>query len=237
VKNYLVNYVPGARGDFLINVLRTIRGIDNNYSFSPQAVLKAHGENAVFSAGLYSFFDEDGKQNFNNYDELFDFAEKNNFIKIKIIGELFEEKLDIAYYNWLKNTYLRTKTNIPYYATADEFEKYVINDPNFKNEFLSKGVAHICNMLYNIIPNVQNDDSSYLNRYDHIIYFNKLFDIEEVKNIYKTINKVEMSTSYIKQVQANIDIQYRPSQSSNYHVFVALYQNYVRMNDLLLELN
>ena len=134
--------------------------------------------------------------------------------------------------------YLAKRTNLRYAVTIDEFKKFIMeNRLEFINELKTSGVANMCTNIYDILGSIQNEDILYRDRYDYIVTFDELFDVNFIKNLYQQINQIEMPNYYVEKVKYNIDIQDRLTKSNNYQAFVELYQNFLRVQQLVSEIS
>jgi hypothetical protein len=185
-------------------------------------MVKFHG-----LSNIHSLIDTFPNKVFTSYDEVFELADQHDLIKIKIVGYTFEEKLDIAYFGWAKSLFYKQQ-----FVSVEESEAESLK-AGFKNEFS----LLFCEMIHDYLPKIQDDDIEYRDRYDYIINFNDLFDIEYIKNLYKEITGNELNSRFIPRIQRNIDIQDRLSKSRNYRLFIEMYQHYARIRQLRNEIN
>ena len=107
MNRFFINYCSGARGDFLTNCLRDveydwtlIRLLENNAKLSTPIsyCVKIHSnidESVVTSI-------ENFPKEFNSWQELFVTVNDFKLIKLKIIAESFEERLDVVWLSYSK---------------------------------------------------------------------------------------------------------------------------------------
>jgi len=217
---FFINYPIGSRGDFLINILTDNANVNgSHWSLPPVAdkTVKFHGLHNVTS--LIPTFPV---KEFTSYDEVFDLVRQHELLKIKIVGNTFQEKLDIIYFGWAKSLFFKQQ----YVSIKEKASKEL--HLAFKNEF----PLVFSKFITDYLPKIQDDDILYRDRYDYIVNFNDLFDIEYLKNIYKEINKKEINPNFIPRIQRNIDVQNRLSESVNYPLFYEMHQHYDRILQL-----
>jgi hypothetical protein len=209
-KRFLMHYYIGARGDFLCNLLCD-KKYDINatfYSLPPPTgrVVKVHSiKNGAIST-IDSFPEE-----ITNYDDMFRLADEHQLIKIKIIATTDEEKMDVAYFGWLKSLYYGIDRNRPY-ITVDK------RDIENHAEEIKKNAIYLTTALTSI-SKMQREDGGYEEKYDYIVKFDDLFKMDYLKDIYEQVNKKSLPLSYIPRIKANLAIQNRLSESVNYPYF------------------
>ena len=235
-KRFLMNYPVGARGDFLCTLLCDSKyGINGTfYSLPPpdKRVVKVH---TIDIGGIISTIDTFPEQ-VKDFTELFELADKHQLIKIKIVANTIEEKLDIAYFGWIKSIFYGIDRNRPY-ITVDKRDI-----PNHAEE-LKKNAIYLVTTALNGITALQKEDSGYEDRYDYIINFNDLFNIDFLKEIFEKVNKKPLPMVYIPRIKANLAIQNRLSESENYKYFKEIillhqkiHENYVKIDDLIQQI-
>jgi hypothetical protein len=209
-KRFLMHYYIGARGDFLCNLLCDKKYDINGtfYSLPPPIgrVVKVHSiKNGAIST-IDSF-----PEAISNYDDMFRLADEHQLIKIKIIATSIEEKMDVAYFGWLKSLYYGIDRNRPY-ITVDKRDI-----PNHAEE-IKKNAIYLTTALTSI-SKMQREDGGYEKKYDYIVKFDDLFKMDYLKDIYEQVNKKPLPLSYIPRIKANLAIQNRLSESVNYPYF------------------
>ena len=205
-----MHYYIGARGDFLCNLLCDKKYDINGtfYSLPPPIgqVVKVHSiKNGAIST-IDSF-----PEAISNYDDMFRLADEHQLIKIKIIATSIEEKMDVAYFGWLKSLYYGIDRNRPY-ITVDKRDI-----PNHAEE-IKKNAIYLTTALTSI-SKMQREDGGYEKKYDYIVKFDDLFKMDYLKDIYEQVNKKPLPLSYIPRIKANLAIQNRLSESVNYPYF------------------
>jgi len=209
-KRFLMHYYIGARGDFLCNLLCD-KKYDINatfYSLPPPTgrVVKVHSiKNGAIST-IDSFPEE-----ITNYDDMFRLADEHQLIKIKIIATTDEEKMDVAYFGWLKSLYYGIDRTRPY-ITVDK------RDIENHAEEIKKNAIYLTTALTSI-SKMQREDGGYEEKYNYIVKFDDLFKMDYLKDIYEQVNKKSLPLSYIPRIKANLAIQNRLSESVNYPYF------------------
>lgn len=227
-KKFLFHYPMGARGDFLSAILlnQFILLEPDNYSIPPipNKVVKVHGIKNIVP--LYPFF----PRQLSSFDEMFDEAKKHKLITIKIVAETLEEKLDVAYFGWIKSivpTLLDPGKKIGFLhlklqdAKPENYEKLVIDN-----------IYWFLNAIQHDIPQIQDEDKEYTAKYDYVIRFNDLFNIDFIKEFYKKIHNEPIPFFVISKISQNILIQNRPSESESFGVFKEIYQHFVSIEHL-----
>lgn len=210
-KRFLMHYYIGARGDFLCNLLCDKRSDINGtfYSLPPPngRTVKVHSiKNGVIST-IPSF-----PEAIKNYDDMFRIADEHKLIKIKIIATTDEERMDVAYFGWLKSLYYGIDRNRPY-ITVDK------RDIENHTEEIRKNAIYLVTTALSSIPEIQQEDGGYEYKYDYIVKFGDLFNMDYLKYIYEQVNKKTLPLSYIPRIKANLAIQNRLSESANYPYF------------------
>jgi hypothetical protein len=142
---------------------------------------------------------------------MFRLADEHQLIKIKIIATSIEEKMDVAYFGWLKSLYYGIDRNRPY-ITVDKRDI-----PNHAEE-IKKNAIYLTTALTSI-SKMQREDGGYEKKYDYIVKFDDLFKMDYLKDIYEQVNKKPLPLSYIPRIKANLAIQNRLSESVNYPYF------------------
>lgn len=210
-KRFLMHYPVGARGDFLCTLLCDDKyGINGTfYSLPPpdKRVVKVHNINN----GVISTIDTFPEQ-VKDFTELFELADAHELIKIKIVAKTIEEKLDIAYFGWIKSIFYGIDRARPY-ITVDKRDI-----PNHQEE-LKKQAVYLITTALTGIDQAQKEDAGYEEKYDYIVNFNDLFNIEFLKEIFEKVNNKPLPLVYIPRLKANISIQNRLSESENYKYF------------------
>jgi hypothetical protein len=234
-KRFLMHYPVGARGDFLCTLLCDDKyGINGTfYSLPPpdKRVVKVHNINN----GVISTIDTFPEQ-VKDFTELFELADAHELIKIKIVAKTIEEKLDIAYFGWIKSIFYGIDRARPY-ITVDKRDI-----PNHQEE-LKKQAVYLITTALTGIDQTQKEDAGYEEKYDYIVNFNDLFNIEFLKEIFEKVNKKPLPLVYIPRLKANISIQNRLSESENYKYFKEMilchqkiHENYVAIDNLIQQL-
>lgn len=234
-KRFLMHYHIGARGDFLCNLLCERRQDINAtfYSLPPpnNRVVKVHGINQGVISTIPSF-----PEDITNYEKLFEVADLHNLIKIKIVATTKEERMDVAYFGWIKSLFYGIDRSRPY-ITVDK------RDIEKHTEEIRKNALYLASTAQVAIPKMQKEDGGFEDRYDYIVNFNDLFDIEFLKYIFEKVNKKPLPLVYIPRLKSNIAIQNRLSQSINYSYFKEIlehqekiHEHYVTIDNLIQQL-
>jgi len=134
----LINYVPGARGDFLANVLigNFTERIFRQFKLDTPHYIKMHGLHDIYSTDYRHRL----LNKLTNFDEVFTYCETNKIKTVKIIPGSITDLIDIAYFDRLKNwrktpdvleicgsfgpIYQDYLTNIPYYDRYNYVVKF-----------------------------------------------------------------------------------------------------------------
>ena len=210
-KRFLMHYPIGARGDFLCNILCGNKSDLNGrfYSLPPpiNRVVKVHS----IDYGIVSTIDT-FPENVKDYESLFALADEHKLVKIKIIATTHEEKMDIAYFGWIKSLFYgidRARS----YITIDK------RDIENHTEEIRKNAMYLITTASYHIPQAQTEDNNFIDRYDHIVNFNDLFNLDSLKEIYEKVHNTALPMSYIPRIKANLAIQNRLSKSVNYKYF------------------
>lgn len=234
-KRFLMHYYIGARGDFLCNILCDKKYDVNGkfYSLPPpnNRVVKVHNlDNGIIST--ISTFPEKVK----NYEDLFTIAEAHNLVKIKIIATTYEEKMDIAYFGWIKSLFYGIDRSRPY-ITIDK------RDIENHTEEIRKNALYLVSTAFNSISQMQKEDAGFEDRYDLIVNFNDLFNMDSLKEIYEKVHNKPLPISYIPRIKSNLAIQNRLSESANYPYFKEIltkleeiHGNHVAIDNLIQQL-
>lgn len=208
MNKWLFKYLPGARGDFLSNVLgNDVRAINTFYKLPPTIHLnyiKIHAlQYGLFSRGNTSWLNEFNKELNGEitYDRIFQVCKETGRRTLRILTNTDEEKIDAIYMNYAKN-------HISGNPAFLKFEE-VNHQENFK-KFYRQGKNFIW-----IDPSF-NDDDLYLDRYDEVVNFNDLYDVDFLINFYIKHTDKEPSPRLIKAIKYNIESNPRYSQSEFY---------------------
>jgi len=210
-KRFLMRYCIGARGDFLCNLLCDRKSNINGtfYSLPPVngRTVKVHSMKDGAVSTIDSF-----PEAITNYDDMFRLADEHNLIKIKIIATTEEERLDVAYFGWLKSLYYGIDRTRPH-ITVDK------RDIENHTEEIRKSASYLVNTALYCTPKIQNEDRGYEDKYNYIVNFDDLFKMDYLNYIYEQVNKKPIPLSYIPRIKANLAIQNRLSESVNYPYF------------------
>lgn len=210
-KRFLMHYYIGARGDFLCNLLCDKKSDINGtfYSLPPPngRIVKVHSIHNGAISTIDSF-----PEAITNYDDMFRLADEHDLIKIKIIATTDEERMDVAYFGWLKSLYYGIDRNRPY-ITVDK------RDIENHTDEIRKNAIYLVTTALSSIPKTQKEDGGYEDKYDYIVKFDDLFNMDYLKDIYEQVNKKPLPLSYIPRIKANLAIQNRLSESGNYPYF------------------
>ena len=183
-KRFLMHYYIGARGDFLCNILCDKKYDVNGkfYSLPPpnNRVVKVHNLDTGISSTIDTF-----PEKVKNYEELFALADKHELVKIKIVATTYEEKMDIAYFGWIKSLFYGIDRARPY-ITIDK------RDIENHTEEIRKNALYLASTAFNSIAQTQKEDSGFEDRYDLIVNFNDLFKINYMKEIYEKVQNKPM---------------------------------------------
>lgn len=229
-KRFLMHYYIGARGDFLCNLLCDKKYDINGtfYSLPPpnNRVVKVHSiqDNGIIST-ISSF-----PENIKSYEQLFALADEHELIKVKIVANTIEERIDVAYFGWLKSLFYGIDRTRPY-ITVDKRDI-----PNHAEE-LKKNALYLATTALTGIPKTQKEDGGFEQRYDYIVNFNDLFKMNYLKEIYEEVNKKTLPLSFIPRIKANLAIQNRLSETENYIHFkeILLRQENIHQEHLAID--
>jgi hypothetical protein len=209
MNRFFINYCAGARGDFLTQCLRDVeydwvllRQLKTNAKL-PAPIsycVKIHGKfNECVITSIENFPKE-----FNSWQELFFTVNDFKLIKLKIVAESFEERLDVVWF-------LFSKVILNELGHISELSQDEILNPDIN---LIKKIRDdlVMSTIYQI-PDGQDSDKEFQHEYDYIIKFEDLFDAEYIKDLYKKINGRDMDYARFKAIEKNIAMQYRLSKS------------------------
>jgi len=193
-KRFLMHYYIGARGDFLCNILCDKKYDVNGkfYSLPPpnNRVVKVHNlDNGIIST--ISTFPEKVK----NYEDLFKIADAHELVKIKIIATTHEEKMDIAYFGWIKSLFYGIDRSRPY-ITIDK------RDIENHTEEIRKNALYLASTAFNSISQMQKEDAGFEDRYDLIVNFNDLFNMDSLKESAKNLSNNTGKVKLTKKIAA-----------------------------------
>jgi hypothetical protein len=150
--------------------------------------------------------------------ELFDTVNRYQLVKIKIVAESFEERIDVLWFA-LSKTVLNDAVLVPH-LTIEEIPIPTQDILYANNDYMLHGVnVHI--------PRVQNMDKEFQHEYDYIVQFEDLFDIKYIKDLYKKINGRSMDYARVKAIEKNIAMQYRLSKSEFFSILKLRYDAYI----------
>jgi len=218
MNQFFINYYIGARGDFLIKCLHgdvfddSLFKTLSIFSKIPTTLdysIKIHGDINPAITEIQNF----SKKN-NSWEELFDNVNKHQLIKIKILAESFEERIDVMWLA-LAKIVLNNTEHVPH-LTSEEVPIPTLDILNSNNMYMLDGVnVHL--------PNAQNMDKKFQHEYDYIIKFEDLFNAEYIRDLYKKINGKDMHYLRFKAIEKNIAMQYRISKSEFYPILKQRY--------------
>lgn len=223
MNRFFINYCSGARGDFLTNCLRDleydwtlIKILENNAKL-PTPIsycVKIHSninESVVTSI-------EDFPKDFSSWQELFDSVNDYNLVKLKIVAESFEERLDVVWFFYSK-VILNELEHISKLSTDE-----IINpDTDLIKKLRDNLVIHTIDRL----PVDQDLDKEFQHEYDYIIRFEDLFNAEYIRELYKKINGRSMDYARFKAIKKNIAMQYRLSKSEFFPILKLRHDAYI----------
>lgn len=201
--HWLIKYCPGARGDFLGNVLCSdIVALNTYYKlpFQPKDTIKIHTlQSGIFNApALDKYF-----KNIDSYDKLFEVCQVRNIKTIRITNNSVEEKLDACYLHYAKNNSTESPNTI-------RFEDAKPHDDVVAKFFMDTSPL---TRLHGI-STVFNDDINYLARYDDVVEFKDLFDVEFVADFYHKQHGSRPSAALVEAIRFNIENNTRLTETS-----------------------
>ena len=223
MNRFFVNYSVGARGDFLTNCLRDVEYNTEllvnlkNYPKMPPPVkycVKIHSkieENIVTSI-------ENFPKKFDTWQELFNSVNDYNLVKLKIVAESFEERLDVVWFSYSK-VILNELEHISKLSTDE-----IIN-PDI--DLIKKLRDNIVIPAIDRLPVDQDLDKEFQHEYDYIIRFEDLFNAEYIRELYKKINGRSMDYARFKAIEKNIAMQYRLSKSEFFPILKLRHDAYI----------
>jgi hypothetical protein len=152
---------------------------------------------------------EDFPKKVKSWAELFDTVNRYQLVKIKIVAESFEERIDVLWFA-LSKTVLNDAKLVSH-LTIEEIPIPTWDILCANNDYMLDGVnVHI--------PHVENMDKEFQHEYDYIVQFEDLFDIKYIQDLYKKINGNDMDYLRVKAIKKNIAMQYRISKSEFYSI-------------------
>jgi hypothetical protein len=209
MNRFFINYCSGARGDFLTNCLRDVeydwtllRLLENNAKLSTPISYCVKIHSNINQAVVTSI--ENFPKEFNSWQELFVNVNDFKLIKLKIIAESFEERLDVV---WL--SYSKVILNELGHISNLPQEEILNPDINL----IKKLRDNLVIAAIDVIPVEQDLDKKFQHEYDYIIKFEDLFNAEYIRDLYKKINGRSMDYSRFRAIKQNIAMQYRLSKS------------------------
>ena len=223
MNRFFVNYSVGARGDFLTNCLRDVEYNTEllvnlkNYPKMPPPVtycVKIHSkieENIVTSI-------ENFPKKFDTWQELFNSVNDYNLVKLKIVAESFEERLDVVWFSYSK-VILNELEHISKLSTDE-----IIN-PDI--DLIKKLRDNIVIPAIDRLPVDQDLDKEFQHEYDYIIRFEDLFNAEYIRELYKKFNGRSMDYARFKAIEKNIAMQYRLSKSEFFPILKLRHDAYI----------
>jgi hypothetical protein len=212
MNRFFINYCSGARGDFLTQCLYDVE-YDWNLlqSLKTQAKLPCPVEYCV---KIHNKIEENVVTNienfpkkFNSWQQLFDTVNEYKLIKLKIVAETFEERLDVLWFSY-------SKVTLNSLGNSCELTPNEILSPDIN--LIKKLRDHLVMGTHNNIPIDQDLDKEFQHEYDYIIKFEDLFNAEYIKDLYEKINSRTMDYARFKAIEKNIAMQYRLSKSEFY---------------------
>jgi hypothetical protein len=223
MNRFFVNYIVGARGDFLIKCLYdgastfdTLKTL-STFCKVPAPIeygVKTHGN---FDTDIITAI-EDFPKKAKSWAELFDTVNRYQLVKIKIVAESFEERIDVLWFA-LSKTVLNDTALLPH-LTIEEIPIPTRDILYANNDYMLHGVnVHI--------PRVQNMDKEFLHEYDYIVKFEDLFNAEYIRDLYKKINGKSMDYARFRAIEKNIAMQYRLSKSEFYSILKLRHDAYI----------
>jgi hypothetical protein len=223
MNRFFINFCSGARGDFLTNCLHDVESdwgllinLRNGSKMPPPIsyCVKTHG---TFDHSIFTDIEYFPKK-FDSWKELFKTVNDYKLIKLKIVAETFEERLDTVWFS---------------------HSKVILNDrgsrPRLSQKEIPDPTIELINQLGNffvlaakdVVPLIQNLDKEFQYEYDYIIKFEDLFNAEYIKDLYKKINGRDMDYARFKAIEKNIAMQYRISKSEFYPILKQRYNEIV----------
>lgn len=227
MNRFFINYCSGARGDFLTQCL-----YDVEYDWNLLHLLKTQAKLPApisYCVKIHSKFDEyiitsieNFPKEFNSWKELFETVNDYKLIKLKIVAESFEERLDVVWF-------AHSKVILNDLGHISKLSPNEVLNPDIN--LIKKLRDDLVISTINNIPTEQNRDKEFLHEYDYIIKFEDLFNAEYIKDLYKKINGRSMDYARFKAIEKNIAVQYRLSKSEFYPMLKLRHDAYfVRKN-------
>jgi len=208
MNQFFINFCSGARGDFLTRCLYDVEydwtllrllSLNAKIPTPMEYCVKIHGDIEKVITSIDNF-----PKKFDSWQELFKSVNDYKLVKLKIVAETFEERLDTVWFSHSK-VILNDRGSIPL-LPPDEV-------PNPNAELINQLGNILVMATKDVIPSVQDLDKEFQHEYDYIIKFEDLFNAEYIKDLYKKINGRDMDYARFKAIEKNIAMQYRLSKS------------------------
>jgi hypothetical protein len=186
MKNFVIYYEPGARGDFLANVIANGNQLSDKKCEVGREISTMYSKihRYSFGAGWQYYGPNKGSILLKSFDKIFDIVKQDDLISIRIVGNNFSDCADIAYMHKEKNVHQVDST---------------ISDVSAQSVY---GIAW--RESYDILQR---------HRFDHVIEFNQLFDIKFIKDFYFEINKQSMPDEHYNNIVENMKKQVRYTET------------------------
>lgn len=190
----LVNYVNGARGAFLANIMTNQFDVirTGGYEVMPRYDLVSAMHNLAFQHNT-----PHGTL-FKSYDEMFDVCEKMDIKTFRIVSNTIEERLNITHFDIQKNAIIGKR--------GESLETKLKNKNRTLDDF-SKNYKEVISLWMPHTINFDLEDYNYLHRYDYIVEFKDLFDVDKINELYKSKYNTDLTKEQREILQNNIDLQ------------------------------
>ena len=207
MNKWLIKYLPGARGDFLSNILgNDVHSLKTFYKLPPSGsinLIKIHAlELGIFSRTantVAEFIKElDGDV---SYNRIFEVCKNTNRRTVRIVTNTDQEKLDAVCMNYIKN---HVSGNPPFFKFGE-----TDHQEHFK-QFYKNGRNTVW------VDPIFDDDTEHIDKYDEIVNFNDLYDVDFLVDFYKKHTNKEPDFKLISAIKYNIASNPRYSQSEFY---------------------
>jgi len=199
-KRFLIQYPPGARGDFFGSVLiHNSRHLLKFFKMTLNMglVAKTHDFEKVYCSEKHPLF------GFLDKETILEQCRQQNIIKIGITTDSIEEKIDTVYFHHLKNY---QQDGIPFDSMPNidtemqEFSGKYENFVSVLNQYFEE---------FKIQPT----------EFDYLISFNDLFDVAKLVEFYTMIHSQPPSDRLMDAIKFNIDNNKRFSKSQYFNDF------------------
>jgi hypothetical protein len=157
MKNFVIYYEAGARGDFLANVIANGNQLSDKKCEVGRDISTMYSKihKYSFGAGWQYYSEKNASVLLKSFDEIFDIVKQDDLTSIRIVGNNISDCADIAYMHYEKNSHL-------------------VDQP----------IVNVSSHSVHGIAWRESCDILQRHRFDYVIEFNKLFDIEFIKDFY-----------------------------------------------------